>query len=80
MRIYYGSDERKLDVTDICYNRLMSNNIITIPSDDYVRSSYFTDPDYGVLKKIFISDEKTNIFEYDVTIIINVITKEITTY
>jgi len=80
MRIFYGSNDRKIDVTEICYNKLMNNNIITIPSDDCVRSNYFTDPDYGVLKKIFISDEKTNIFEHDVMIIINVITKEITTY
>jgi len=80
MKILYGTMEKNIDVTEICYNRLMHNNIITIPSDDYVRASYFTDPQYGVLKKIFISDEKTNIFEYDITIIINVITKEITTY
>ena len=80
MKILYGTMEKKIDVTEICYNRLMNNNIITIPSNDYVRSFYFTDPVYGVLKKIFISDEKTNIFEYDITIIINVITKEITTY
>jgi len=81
MKILYGTIEKNIDVTEICYKRLMNNNIITIPSDDLIRAYYFTDPHYGISKKIFIFDKKTNIFEYDVTITINinVITEEITT-
>ena len=81
MKILYGTMEKNINVTEICYNRLINNNIITIPSDDFIRASYFTDPHYGISKKVFIIDKKTNIFEYDVTITvkINIITEEITT-
>ena len=81
MKILYGTIEKNIDVTEICYNRLINNNIITIPSADSIRASYFTDPHYGVRKKIFIINEKTNLSEFDIktTVKINTITEEITT-
>jgi hypothetical protein len=63
MRIFYGTPECKIDVTEICYTKLLNGDIITIPADDVKRSSIFPDPVYGVVKKIFIS--LYNTLEYD---------------
>jgi len=64
MKILYGIIDNNIDVTDICLSKLMNNNIINIPSGDSNRANFFTDPLFGVLKKIFIinNDIKT---EYD---------------
>ncbi len=64
MKIYYGTNEKCVDVTNICYKNLLKNNIITIPSKESSRTFYFTDPVNGYLKKIFIVINDT-INEYD---------------
>ena len=64
MKIYYGVTDNSIDVTDICIQKLTKNNIITIPLGDYKRANYFTDPLYGVHKKIIIENNDT-ITEYD---------------
>ena len=64
MKIYYGVTDNSIDVTDICIKKLTKNNIITIPIGDYKRANYFTDPLYGVHKKIIIENNDT-ITEYD---------------
>jgi FkbM family methyltransferase len=82
MKILYGTRDFNIDVTEICYNQLMNNNIIKIPSGDNNRANYFTDPINGILKQIFISTDDTNFFyEYDANTIIkiNTITKSLTT-
>lgn len=58
MKIFYGTPGCKVDVTEICYTKLLHDNIITIPNDDVTRASIFTDPVYGVVKKIFINDNE----------------------
>ena len=64
MKIYYGvSFNNSIDVTDICLSTLMKNNIINIPMGDVNRAKYFTDPFFGVLKKIIISNND-DITEY----------------
>lgn len=60
MKICYGILNNSIDVTDICLSQLTKNNVITIPWGDTLRANYFTDPLYGVLKKIIISN-----VEYD---------------
>lgn len=50
-KIAYGTDDIKIDITNICYNKLLSNNIIKIPDGDTNRANIFTDPLSGVLKK-----------------------------
>ena len=67
MKIFYGNTECKIDVTEICYTKLLHDNIITIPSGDVTRASIFTDPVHGVVKKIFINDT-----EYDEPLIIKI--------
>ena len=64
MKIYYGIIDNSIDVTNICIEKLLNDNIIEIPDGDVNRSNYFTDPLYGVHKKIIIEiDGVTN--EYD---------------
>jgi len=83
MKIYYGqSYSNSIDVTDVCLTRLKQNNIITIPSGDYNRANYFTDPFYGITKIIIISNDDNNlIIEFDdsTEIKINLINNTITT-
>lgn len=54
IQILYGIKDNRRDVTDICLNKLNYNNIITIPSNDDTRASFFTDHLFRVEKKIFV--------------------------
>jgi hypothetical protein len=60
MKIYYGIENNNVNVTDICLNKLLKDNIITIPLGDHNRAKYFGDPVYGIKKKIFISINDNN--------------------
>ena len=79
--IKYGTEDNNINVTDICYSKLLKGDIITIPAGDQIRCIYFTDPIFGTIKKIFIikDDIITDYAEND-TIKINIrdltITKE----
>jgi FkbM family methyltransferase len=80
MRIYYGITNHLLDITNICKEKFTNNNIISLPNGDYARSHYFTDPLYGVHKKIFI-ENNDSLTEYDecTQIKINILDNTITT-
>ena len=79
MKINYGISNNSIDVTNICIEKLLNNNIITIPDGDNNRAAYFTDPLFGVLKKIIIEINGV-ITEYDefTKIKIDVLTNTIT--
>ena len=80
MKIRYGIISNNIDVTEICVSKLLNNNIITIPDDDYNRAQLFTDPVYGTVKNIFILiNEDLTIYDDNLIIKINVINKDITT-
>jgi FkbM family methyltransferase len=66
MKIYYGIEDKKIDITEECYKKLLVNNIINIPKGDLNRAKIFTDPVNGIKKKIFIVNEN-EILEYDET-------------
>jgi len=78
--ILYGILTLNKDVTQICLNQLTCHNKICIPQGDHNRSYIFTDPLFGVEKKIFIIIDN-NRFEYDqsFTVIINLIDYTINT-
>lgn len=80
MRIYYGISSNFIDVTDICLSSLTKDNVITIPFHDQTRSSYFSDPLYGVHKSVFVSidDDMIEYNEY-VDVKINLLDNTITT-
>ena len=64
MEIYYGISSNFINVTNICFSRLKYKNIISIPYGDGNRAKYFTDPLFGILKKIFLVHNNYFI-EYD---------------
>jgi len=79
MKIYYGNDDLFIDVTNICLEKLRNNNNIIIPCGDCKRASYFTDPLFGIHKKIMIevNDQITEYNEFT-EITINILTNDIT--
>ena len=55
MKIFYGIIDNKIDVTNICLEKLLKlNEIIIIPKGDGNRAEIFTDPLIGIRKSIFI--------------------------
>ena len=78
MKVLYGINGNTIDVTSICYSTLLHNDIITIPSNDFTRANYFTDPLLGIQKKVYIM-VNNNVLEYDYqhTITINIVTNNI---
>ena len=67
MKILYGIRDNNIDVTSICYSKLIKQGIIIIPSGDCARANYFTDPLINILKSIFIIVNNSNLVEYDHT-------------
>jgi FkbM family methyltransferase len=80
MKIYYGIANNSIEVTAICIEKMINNGIITIPSGDNNRSNYFTDPLFGIHKKIIIENYDI-VTEYDALtqIKINTLNNTITT-
>jgi FkbM family methyltransferase len=74
MKIFYGTSQHSIDVTNVCFTKLNKNNIIIIPSGDCKRASYFTDPLVGIEKKIIIDNK-----EYNQTVTLYIIDNKITT-
>ena len=70
-KITYGIPNNWIDVTNICFQKLQMNNIITIPHGDGNRTNIFSDPIYGTLKKIFIFINN-KIYEYNDNLIIKI--------
>jgi FkbM family methyltransferase len=64
MKIYYGTEQIKIEITELCINKLKRNNKIIIPAGDRERANYFSDPVPGVVKKVFI-ERFGNEEEYD---------------
>jgi FkbM family methyltransferase len=64
MKIYYGISNHLVDVTNICMEKLLRDNIITIPKGDVNRANYFGDPLYGIQKNIIV-DINDNVSVYD---------------
>lgn len=83
IKILYGNYLNKINVTDICFNNLINNNIITIPSSNTDRNTHFQDPFVAVKKSVFVViDDITREFEENCIVKINTnnneIVKEIT--
>ena len=56
LRIEYGTDFVKIDVTKKCFER--KNRMLYIPRGDEARGKIFGDPIYGFLKQVYIVDDK----------------------
>ena len=80
MKIYYGIITNSIDVTNICLEKLMINNIITIPIGDNNRSTYFTDPLPGIHKNIiFDNNDFIKVYDEFTKIKINILDNTINT-
>jgi len=80
MKIYYGIENALIDVTDICLSNFTNSNVITIPPDDGIRASYFTDPVAGCQKIIKIdNDDIVTYYDAFTQIKIDTLTNTITT-
>jgi FkbM family methyltransferase len=79
MFIKYGFKEKIIDITDICFSKLVRSNILTIPADDIVRGKLFPDPAFGEIKTLYIVDDDNNTTEYDSekTVKVDINTKKI---
>jgi FkbM family methyltransferase len=74
MQIKYGTSDNNIDVTEICYTKLLNKhkNIIYIPRGETARTRHFTDPVNGVLKQIFIITDNNVLLEYDYNTAVNI--------
>ena len=80
MKIEYGTQDHRIDVTAICYNTLCMKDWITIPQNDEARARCFTDPLFGVLKSIFITyEDQTLVYDHTQTVYINLSSNLIST-
>jgi FkbM family methyltransferase len=81
LSICYGTIDKHINVTGICFQSCYHHPCIVIPAGEGTRCYYFTDPHFNSLKSIFISlDGKTyHIYNHTVKVSINVQTCEITT-
>jgi hypothetical protein len=71
MKFEYGINTKKVDITDIVYNKCLNDNNIIIPKNDIVRRDLFgIDPCPKVVKFIYINGcpfDKNTIIKIDVT-------------
>lgn len=80
MIILYGTILYHYNVTKIAHSLLYDNNIIYIPANDDIRSSLFSDPVYGTLKKIYIIKDKSEyIYNHNDSVYIDITTNIIYT-
>ena len=84
LEIYYGTgtDGFAINVTSVCLQKCLYNNVIYIPKTDYARGVLFTDPVPYILKKIFIKNKLTGIFDeftQDTSIYIDLVENQVYT-
>jgi len=78
MRILYGKDDKNIDVTELCLQKMKFGDAILIPEKDNIRANYFTDPLPGIHKDIIIiTNEKKYIIEENYSINVNIVTEEV---
>jgi predicted O-methyltransferase YrrM len=73
-KIYYGSDDVKIDIT----NLLLETNkeTILIPIGDFQRAAIYGDPIDGVIKSIYIEKKDKTVFKYSVHVQIEINLKD----
>jgi FkbM family methyltransferase len=65
MKILYGIENNNVDVTEICYTKLMKDGVIKIKQCDEYRANLFTDPCFRVVKSIFIVNDENSMLKYN---------------
>jgi FkbM family methyltransferase len=54
IKIYYGTDSNRIDITETALIKNKNKNIIHIPAGDESRAGFYGDPVFGKLKNIYI--------------------------
>jgi FkbM family methyltransferase len=72
MKFYYGSKEKNIDVTQICYSKLLKNCIIEIPYSNKLRKKIFSKSNDYKEHTIFIKVETNKMLEYNENYIIQI--------
>ena len=72
MKFYYGSKEKNIDVTQICYSKLLTNCIIEIPYSNKLRKKIFSKSNDYKQHTIFIKVETNKMLEYNENYIIQI--------
>src|SRR5271170_1058390 len=65
MKFIYGTEEKNIDITDLVMKKFLVNGEINIPANDDLRANLFSDPAFGMLKRIVVYDSNNNIKKYD---------------
>lgn len=55
LRVYYGTIEKNIDITDKVFQTLLVEEYLVFPADDNLRAELFSDPCFKVVKHIIIS-------------------------
>lgn len=63
MKLKYGTRQINIDITSVCFDKLLSDNIIKIPQGNETCDSIFGDPVRGIKKKIFKTNDNDDILE-----------------
>ncbi|CAH6418384.1 Hypothetical protein HVR_LOCUS125 [uncultured virus] len=63
LKIFYGIEGNYQDVTNICHEKLITDNILTIPAGDGERNQIFGDHIHGVVKHIKIGLVEHSFYE-----------------
>jgi FkbM family methyltransferase len=72
IKIYYGTDSNKIDVTEIAFIKNKNKNIIYIPAGDESRAGFYGDHVFGKLKNIYIESNKDSyIIDHNSRVYIN---------
>ena len=54
LRVYYGTIEKNIDITDKVFQTLLVEEYLVFPADDNLRAELFSDPCFRVVKHIII--------------------------
>lgn len=67
MKIYYGTDDYSIDVTDLAIMRFKSEDgIVRIPAGDGARADVFGDPVVNVEKKVYVHHDTEGLRVFDI--------------
>jgi FkbM family methyltransferase len=73
IKIYYGTDLNRIDITETVLIKNKNKNIIHIPAGDQSRANFYGDPVFGQLKNIYIeSNNDSYIIDHNDNIYLNI--------
>jgi len=73
LTIFYGIlGKHVIDVTDVCFKKLIRENVILIPPMDLERAVHFGDPLKNVEKKVYIITNELKVLEFNAGFMIDV--------